>query len=268
MKERKIRILIFILIIVSGVLLYTLSTYFWNSELLKSIGIELSAAGFIAILLTLVLQDELFEEIKNELKAPIKIIGKASDLLDFFNKNFESAKGRIDIIALSYTKPFDKDSKFFDKKICKDNCHIRILLLAENSPAFKRRMMDENEGGSDRLESYIDQNREYLNSTIKKFEEYEKEFTRRYGERISFGGSLRVKTYSGIPYFGYNRTDDQVLVIPYFAFGYGDESPVEEIRDKSMIQYYEKHFEILWGRSDSKSVIDIGKYSLTKPLKS
>jgi len=259
-KDRRIRILIFLVLILVGILLHTFSTYFWNSDLLKSIGIELFAAGLIAILLTLVLQDEVFEEIKNELKAPVKIIGQGDELSYFYIRRFKSANERIDIISQAFAIAFDLVHDSLEQKICEDNCKIRILLLSEDSHAFRFRLMDEYQGSPDRIENYLAKSKEYLNSSIDKFKKFEDEFIKKRRNKFNFRGSLRVKQYNRIPYFGYFRIDNQIFVTPYFSFGLAHESPLLEIRNESLFDLYEKHFEAIWTRHESTSVIDIGKF--------
>lgn len=242
--------------------MYTVSSYLWKLELFKNIGIELSAAGFIAILLELILREEFLDEIKNELRAPLKALDSGRELSLNYIKIFRSASEMVDIIALSFTTGIEQYYKYLDQKICEENCKIRILLLDYNSPAFEARSRDEFKGSPEKLKTYINKNKKYLNKTIKKFKAFNTEFFKKHGKDFRPGGSLRVKTYRGIPYFGYFRVDNHCVVTPYFSFGYGIESPVFEIRNpnSSFFKQFERHFNILWGRDDSKTIIDIGEF--------
>ena len=99
MKYRKIRLLVFCVVILSGMILHIVST---ESELFRSIGIELSAAGFVAILLEMILRDEFIEVIKKELRSPLKMVGIGHTIAPIYVNHFQSAKERIDIIALTF----------------------------------------------------------------------------------------------------------------------------------------------------------------------
>ncbi|MEK7730118.1 MAG: DUF5919 domain-containing protein [candidate division KSB1 bacterium] len=263
MKDRKVRILVFVIIILSGGMLYLLSSYLWRVEALKSIGLELFAAGFTAILLEIVLQEKVLDEIMSELRAPAKILSSGRKLGRLYLRSFKQAKERIDIIAVSYTIGLDQHHKYFEHKLVHDKCQIRILIMDPTSPMYEPRARDEHGGAGDMLLAYINQMRLESDKTIKTVKAFYDEFTKRHGQHFRVPGSLRVRMYSGIPYFGYFRVDDHCIITPYFAFGYGIESPVLEIRDSSsaLFEFYAKHFEVLWERADMTSIIDIREFS-------
>jgi len=262
MKERRVRVLIYVIIILSGGLLYLLSSYWWHVEAIKSIGIELFAAGFTAFLLELIFQEKVLEEIISELRAPIKYLGAGRKLARYYQKSFKQAKVRIDIIALSATVFVDQNQKFFEQKIIRDKCNIRVLILDPEAPAFDERGRDEHGGDASKLQEYLGQMRQETDKTVNSLKAFYESFTKSHDRSFRTPGSLRVRKYRGIPYFGYFRVDDHCIVTPYFAFGYGVESPAFEMRDLDVFEYYAKHFEVLWERSDSASIIDIREFSI------
>lgn len=253
MKEKKIRILIFVIAILVGINLYGL----FKSDVLKSIGTQLIAAGFIAIILEIVLHEEFIDVIKKELKSPLKELGIGHDIAPVFINHFGMARKRVDIIAMSFTMGKAGYSKFLVEKICATDCEIRILILDPKSQFLEGVAQDEPDRRGERVKEKIEE-------TITFFKEFRTEFVKTHGKDFQPKGSIRVKTHKSIPYFGYFRTEDVMIVTPYFSFGYGKDSPVFEVRkEKSrLFNHYEKHFDILWERHDSNSILDIGFFGI------
>lgn len=253
MKEKKIRILIFVIVILVGINLYGLL----KSDLLKSIGIQLVGAGFIAIILEIVLYEEFIDVIKKELKSPLKELGIGHDIAPVFIKHFGMARNKIDIIAITFTMGKTGYSKFLVEKICATDCEIRILILDPKSQYLEGVARDEPDRRGERISEKIEE-------TITFFKEFRTNFVKTHGKDFQPKGSIRVKTHKSIPYFGYFCTEEVMNITPYFSFGYGKDSPVIEVRkDKSkLFSHYEKHFDILWERHDSISILDIGFFGI------
>lgn len=258
LKQRPFRMVIFSLVILTGIILYLLEPRLhWS--ILQSLGTELFTAGFIAMLLEIILRDEFIEVLKKEYKAPLKELEIGIKADSTFVHNFYSARDKIDIMALSCSRGRKNYEKLLVSKIYDDYCNIRILILDPDSEFVEKRARDEPDANA---EERI--NNETMHS-IEFFKNLKSAINAKYKPENPLKGSICVKTHKSIPYFGYTRMDDYCFVSFYFAGAYGIHSPVIEFRKHTsqLFDKFEKHFDVLWERKDSRTVVDIGIFDRT-----
>jgi hypothetical protein len=253
-KQRTIRILVFCVVILSGVVLAMVAHNAWKSTVFEGLGINLATAGIIAILLEAILRDEFLDVIKRELSSPIKELGTGETIGPTYVAAFRKATEKVDVIALTFTLSMNAYRDLVLDKVFNDHCHIRILILDPESKLVDHRANDEpDENGADRI-------RRKLHDTIAACNLIEAEYQDQVILNNSPKGTFCLKTHCGIPYFGYSRMDDVCFLTSYSAAGFGISAPVIEIagRESKLFRSLEMHFETIWRREDSRIVIDIG----------
>jgi len=250
-KQRKIRILIFCIVILTGVILAL--AFRASSNVIENLGLNLATAGFIALLLEAILRDELLDLVRRQLAATVKELGTGQTIGPLYLSAFRKADERVDIIALTFTLGMNAYRNFVVRKVFNDRCHIRILVLDPESPMLEHRAHDEPDKDVSRI-------RRKLQDTIAHCNGLKDEYEYRLKQHEAPTGSFCLKTYRGIPYFGYSRMDETCYVTLYSGDEYGISSPVVEVseRDSRLFRSLEMHFEALWRREDSKIVVDIG----------
>ena len=264
MKQRKIRLLIFLIVILIGIIFHLLGSVLWNNELVKSIGIELSAAGFIAILLDQILKDDLLDGIKKELRSPLKELGIGKRSTETYSQEFRAAREQVDIIAIAFKMGSEKYQYDFEGKISSGYCNIRILILDPSSQSARLRACDEPDKTYERLKKDVE-------NSIASFKQLAARFAKEYNQNnVPDGGgppgTLEVRTHESIPYFGYSRMDGVCLFTPYFFNRYGWDSPVIKVeKDSILFHRLDRHFEDLWTEAGPKFIVNIregSKYRL------
>lgn len=253
LKERRTRILIFCIVILSGTVIALVSPSLPRSGIIETLGINLAASGVIAILLDLILRDEVLDDIKQELQSSVRELGIGQAVAPEYVRAFREAGEHIDIIAISFTMGAQAYQQLILNKIIDEHCHIRVLIVDPDSKLLDCRARDEPDKNGDRI-------RQKIKDTWAACEKLQSA----YRMRVSFAdppkGSFRLKTHQGIPYFGYSRMDDKAFLTPYMVGEYGINLPVIEVREhnSALFKSLEKHFETLWEREDSRLVFDLG----------
>lgn len=256
LKHRKIRILVFCIVILGGVVLALLSPRLSTPNLLASLGINLATAGLVAILFEAILRDELLDAVRGMLATTVKELGTGQNFGGSYLSAFRKADERIDIIALTFTLGINSYRDFLIRKLFNDRCHIRVLVLDPNSIMLDYRALDEPDKDPGRI-------RRKLEDTISACRQLELEFNERLKHHEVPKGSFALKTHRSIPYFGYSRMDRVSFVTLYAGDEYGISCPIVEVVEQGsrLFRSLETHFESLWRRDDSRLITDIGNSS-------
>jgi len=226
MRERKTRLLIFSIVVLSGVIVALYSSRTFQPRIVENLGIGLVTAGFVAMLLELIIRDELLDVIKEQLRSPLREYERGQGIASKFIKSFRNAEKRVDIVAISFTMGLHGYRSYVLDKIMKESCHIRILIISPDSPILEHRAGDEPDRDSKKL-------RQKIRDTLEECKAIEEEYQARAASKGSPRGSFSLKTHYGIPYFGYSRFDDLCFFTPYLAFDYGINSPVISVNSKN-----------------------------------
>lgn len=252
MKDRKLRTLIYIIVILSGIIFYLIpSGLQMNPQIFYNIGTSLTTSGIIALIFEISLKNEFIKNIKSELNSNIKIIGIGSELKRYYKNEFEKAKNEIDIIAISLTHGIDCYDEEFLNKIKNNHCRIRILIIDPESDYIEHRALDEPDNQSERIVNKI-------KLSISYFKLMEKNGKMEFSKEKPLG-SIQVKTHKSIPYFVLSRFDNKCLYTPLLIGRYGNHTPVIEIEDRNseIFNNLKSHFDNLWAREENNEIINI-----------
>jgi hypothetical protein len=252
MKDRKLRTLIYLIVILLGVVCYLIPSGLKMDTLIYyNLGISLTTSGIIALIFEIALKNEFIKNIKSEINSNLKTMGVGHDLSSYFKREFITAKKEIDIIAISFTLGINNLDREFLKKILKEHCRIRILIVDPESEFIKYRAFDEPDQSEKRIKDKINETIDYFRSLESKAKY---EFIKDYPL-----GSIQVKTHKSIPYFGYTRYDEKCSYSPLLIGRYGNFTPVFEI-DGSNTEIFNNlkfHFNNLWERQENRTIVNI-----------
>lgn len=245
-KERKIRFLIYIIIILLGCILMVFS--FDNKGIdanVNNLAVSFITSGFVAIIFEIVLKSSTKESVPD-----VKLLGLGHELKDYFKNKFLKTNESIDIIAISYTVGLKNYGNALIPKILNTNCRIWILILDPGSEFIKLRADDEPDKNPVRIKKNIEE-------SIAEFKSFETVISTMGVKEIK--GSLHVKTYNSIPYFGYTRFDNQCVYTPFLIDRYGNYTSALELRDRNakLSRDLDAHFRNLWAKADNKDIVNI-----------
>lgn len=249
MKDRKVRILGELIIILTGVVLLLL---FEQNSLIKSVGIGLVTAGIASLLFEGILKEEFINELKKTLSPNVKILGLRQNMDNIYLELFRSARKQIDIMALTSEGMMKTYGKHLENKIMTESCDIRILILNYDSKLWDYRIKEE--GGSF--------SRRILEEISKKVLEFYKGISNSIAKKVSSNeeikGSLAVKLHENIPYSAYFRADEKLIVGFYYSYTTGNRSHAIEVSPNSdLFNSLERHFDAIWNKSKTKELINI-----------
>ncbi|MGH9801613.1 MAG: hypothetical protein ACRD82_14715, partial [Blastocatellia bacterium] len=103
LKDRKVRLLIFVVVILVGTVVALVSPYLPGSRIIESLGANTTTAGVVATLIEIILREEFLDEIKRELRSTVRELGIGQLVAQKYVAAFRDAHIRADIIAITFT---------------------------------------------------------------------------------------------------------------------------------------------------------------------
>ncbi len=264
MKKKKIRILVEIILLVSGIALLYICLYSKFGDVLTQLAYSFITASLTALFFEFILDDSFESEIKSDLEkiynrispdialkddleklydrlSPDIVLLNQRQELDYYYENLISNAKEINVIALSGQIFIEKLGEIIIHKIKNEQCNIRLLILKEQSGVWKYRLKDDRGFTKENLHN------DYL-----KVEQY---FEKVKSDCLPKPqGTLTVKAHSRLPYFAYCKCDAKMVLGFYLSHKRGSGSHAYVIEEKSPELYdsLNTHFHTLWSQAEEE----------------
>ena len=130
-----------------------------------------------------------------------------------------------------------------------DGCVVRILFLDPRSELVSRLAREE---GQTRAQMLGD-----LAASLGVCERTYRAVQRTAGAHLHGQALLQVRVYDEVPYFSYHSSGEEVIVGFYFTTILGSSSAAYVINDQETLSFFRQHFESVLGRSGEGIILEV-----------
>lgn len=271
--NQKIRVLFSLLLIPTGSVMILLNIGGASGNLISNVGLALIVAGVVSSFHEIVLRrlegDETAENVADKVhdkikKAPLSAIGirlvspVRKGYAGYYLWAIDTTPQEMFFAGRSVLHRIDADFRVRDigfaeeiiARRLKERSNLKVLLLDARSEMIARLAREEGQTAEQLMSDLATS----IGICQRLYEILQKKI-------LPPTARLEILIFDEIPYFAYHRVDSQVIVGFYFSSAVGHSSAAFEVVDPQTKNFFDQHFQSIYGRACSNYIIRTNPHS-------